>query len=274
VLSYRVILDVPFQLVVFVSGLLAERRGEIGTPAGSRALTCWKQAVFALAWFRDRPDISRLGKGFGISQATAYRYIDEAITVLAAKAPSLRQALEKARELGLPYLILDGKIVASDRCAEKTISKKGREIDRWYSGKAHHPGGNIQGLSSPRGIPVWVSDVLPGSTHDLTAAREHVLPQARPYLQDLPVLADSGYEGAGAGVHIPVKNPAGGGELDPDTKTRNALLRSLRYQGERGFALMSQRWQTLQRVMLSPGKIGDIAKAVLVLVLFEHKLLM
>jgi hypothetical protein len=273
VLSYRVILDVPSQLVVFVSGLLAEHRGEIGTPAGSRALTCWKQAVFALAWFRDRPDIPRLGKGFGISQATAYRYIDEAITVLAAKAPALRQALEKARELGLPYLILDGKIVASDRCAEKTISKKGREIDRWYSGKAHHPGGNIQGLSFPRGIPLWVSDVLPGSTHDLTAAREHVLPQARPYLKDLPVLADSGYEGAGAGVHVPVKKPAGGGELDPDTKTRNALLRSLRYQGERGFALMSQRWQTLQRVMLSPGKIGDIAKAALVLVLFEHKLL-
>jgi hypothetical protein len=117
VLSYRVILDVPFQLVVFVSGLLAEHRGEIGTPAGSRALTCWKQAVFALAWFRDRPDIPRLGKGFGISQAIAYLYIDEAITVLAAKAPSLRQALEKAREPGLPYLILDGKIVASDRRA-------------------------------------------------------------------------------------------------------------------------------------------------------------
>jgi DDE superfamily endonuclease len=75
--------------------------------------------------------------------------------------------------------------------------------------------------------------VLPGSTHDLTAGREHVLPRARPYLKDLPFLADSGYEGAGAGAHVPVKKPAGSGELDPDTKTRNALLRSLRYQGER-----------------------------------------
>jgi DDE superfamily endonuclease len=272
VLSYRVILDVPFQLVLFVSRLLAERRREIGTRRGTRALTCWKQAVFVLAWFRDRPDIRRLGQGFGISQATAYRYLDEAIEVLADRAPSLREALEKAKEQGLPYLILDGTVVAADRCAEKTISRKGREIDRWYSGKAHHPGGNVQALSAPRGVPLWVSDVLPGSTHDLTAAREHVLPQARPYLKDLPFLADSGYEGAGAGVHVPVKKPARG-ELDPDTKTRNALLRSLRYQGERGFALMSQRWRTLQRVTLSPGTIGDIAKAALVLVQFEHKMI-
>ena len=74
-------------------------------------------------------------------------------------------------------------------------------------------------------------------------------------------------------MHVPVKRPASGRELDIDKRTRDALLRSLRYQGERGFALMSQRWRTLQRVMLSPGKIGNIAKAGLVLVHFEHKML-
>ena len=47
--------------------------------------------------------------------------------------------------------------------------------------------------------------MLPGSTHDLTAARELVLPGARPCLKDLPILADSGYEGVGAGVHVPVR---------------------------------------------------------------------
>jgi hypothetical protein len=272
VLSYRVTLDVPFQLALFVSRLLAEHRREIGTRDGTRALTCWKQAVFALAWFRDRPDIRRLGQGSGISQATAYRYKDEAVEVLAAKAPSLREALDKAVEQGLPYLILDGTLISSDRCADKKTSKKGREIDKWYSGKAHEPAGNVQALSAPGGVPLWVSDVLPGSTHDLTAAREFVLPEARPYLEDLPFLADSGYEGAGAGVHVPVKKPRRG-ELDIDTKTRNALLRSLRYQGERGFALMSQRWQTLQHVMVSPTTIGDIARSVLVLVQFEHKMI-
>jgi DDE superfamily endonuclease len=273
VLSYRVMLDVPLQLASFLAELLADHRREIGTRHGTRALTCWKQAVFALAWFRDRPDIPRLGTGFGISQATAYRYLDEAIEVLAARAPGLREALEKAREQGLPYLILDGKVVAADRCKEKTISRKGREIDRWYSGKAHGFGGNIQALFTPGGIPLWVSGVLPGGVHDITAVRELVLAILRPFLKDLPVLADSGYEGAGCGVHVPVKNPAGGRELDLDTRTRNALLRSLRCLGERGFALMSQRWRTLQRVMLSPGKIGDIAQAALVLVQFEHKMI-
>ena len=272
-LSYCVMLDVPVQLVWFVSRLLAEHRRQVGTRRGTRALTCWKQAVFVLAWFRDRPDIARLGKGFGISQATAYRYLDEAMAVLARRAPTVRQALERARELGLPYLILDGTVVAADRCTEKTISRQGQDIDRWYSGKAHRCGGNIQALSGPRGVPLWVSGVLPGSTHDLTAARQHVLPAARPYLADLPVLADSGYEGAGIGVHVPAKKPPGGGDLDVGTRTRNALLRSLCCQGERGFALMSQRWRTLQRVMLSPGKIGDIANAALVLVQFEHKMI-
>ena len=271
-LSYRVTLDVPFQLAVFVSGLLAEHRRELGTRDGTRALTCWKQAVFALAWFRDRPDIRRLGEGSGISQATAYRYKDEAAGVLAARAPSLHEALDKAVEQGLPYLILDGTLISSDRCADKKTSKKGKEIDKWYSGKAHEPAGNVQALAAPGGVPLWVSGVLPGSTHDLTAARELVLPGARPYLNKLPFLADSGYEGAGAGVLVPVKKPRRG-ELDPDTKTRNALLRSLRYQGERGFALMPQRWRALQHVMISPTTIGDIAKSVLVLVQFEHKMI-
>ena len=85
-LSYRVTLDVPFQLAVFVSRLLAGHRRELGTRDGTRALTCWNQAVFALAWFRDRPDIRRPGAGFGISQATAYLYKDEAVEVLAAQA--------------------------------------------------------------------------------------------------------------------------------------------------------------------------------------------
>ena len=73
-------------------------------------------------------------------------------------------------------------------------------------------------------------------------------------------------------MHVPVRKPARS-ELDTDTKTRNALPRSLRYQGERGFALMSKRRRALQRIMVSPSAIGDIAESVLVLVQFEHKMI-
>ena len=63
---------------------------------------------------------------------------------------------------GLPYLILDGTCIASDRCADKKTSRKGKEIDKWYSGKAHRPAGNVQGqLAAPRGMPLWVSGALP-----------------------------------------------------------------------------------------------------------------
>jgi hypothetical protein len=50
-------------------------------------------------------------------------------------------------------------------------------------------------------------------------------------------------------------------------------LSSARCLGERGFALLSQRWQTLQDVTASPGRIGLIARVALVLVLFEHQML-
>ena len=271
--SYRVMLDVPRDLIWFVSGLLAAHRRQIGTRRGTRRLGCYRQALFALAWFRDKGDIPRLGRGFGLPQSTAYRYLDEVIEVLAARAPGLQEQLERALAEGVPYLILDGKVVDTDRCREKTVSRKGKVIDLWYAGKTHDFGGNIQALFYPCGIPLWVSDVLPGNVHDLAAARENVLGVLRPFLDAMPVLADPGYEGAGHGVHVPVKKPAGVKELDIDTRARNALLRSVRCLGERGFALLTQRWKTLQHVTASPGRIGLIARAAFVLVLFEHKMI-
>ena len=143
--------------------------------------------------------------------------------------------------------------------------------DLWYSGKAHAHGGNIQALFAPDGFPLWVSEAEPGSVHDLTAARIHALPALYPAAATgLPALADPGYHGAGIGIHVPVKQPTQGRDLDIDTRTRNALLRSLRCLVERGFALVTGRWRTLQHITASPGKIGDIARAALVLTHFEH----
>jgi hypothetical protein len=45
----------------------------------------------------------------------------------------------------------------------------------------------------------------------------------------------------------------------------NTLIRHVRALGERTAAELKQRWRTLQRITLSPGRIGDIARAALVL---------
>jgi len=150
--------------------------GGAAPPEGSRALTCFWQAVLGLRWFRDRTAPDALARDHGISRATAYRYMDEVIAVLAEQAPELRDALERARDKGVPHVILDGKIIPADRCGEKTLSVKNEVIDLWYSGKAHTHGGNIQAIFAPDGFPLWVSDAEPGSVHDITAARLHALP--------------------------------------------------------------------------------------------------
>jgi hypothetical protein len=271
VIAYPATLDVPRELAQFTARLLAAERRRRRTPRGSRALTCFWQAVLGLRWFRDRTAPDALARDHGISRATAYRYLDEVVIVLAQEAPDLHAALERARDQGFSHVILDGKIIASDRCKEPALSVKGEVIDLWYSGKAHCHGGNIQAVTAPDGFPLWVSDVEPGSVHDITAARLHALPAL--YLaaaHRLPALADPGYDGAGIGICIPVKQPADGRDLDINTRTRNALIRSLRCLGERGFALLTGRWRTLQHITASPGKIGDIARAALVLTHFEH----
>jgi hypothetical protein len=271
-IPYRAMLDVPAELLRYLSRLLAAERRHRGTPARSRKLSCRDQAILALRWFRDRARIEALGRDHGVSRATAYRYLAEAVDVLSAQAPDLPEALERAMAEGVPYVILDGKVFATDRCSEPATSVKGEQIDAWYSGKAHRHGGNVQAVMRPDGLPLWAGPAEPGSVHDLTAARWHALPALyRAAALGMPALADLGYQGAGIGVLTPVKRPAGNQELDTGTRTRNALLRDLRCLGERGFALLTQRWAALQHITADPGRTTEITRAALVLTQFEHK---
>lgn len=271
-ITHLATLDVPRELAQHLARLLHTERRRRGTRKKTRTLTCFWQAVLGLRWFRQNIDVTALARDHGISRATGYRYLDEVITVLAEHAPDLHEALQRAKDEDMAHVILDGKVFSADRYGEKTTSVKGNQIDLWYSGKAHEFGGNMQALSAPNGFPPWVSDVEAGSVHDLTAAREHVL-GALYWVASalgLPTLADSGYDGAGIGVHTPVKQPAGEQILDIDNRTYNALIRGLRCLGERGFAVLTGRWRALHHITTSPRKIGDIVKAALVLTHFEH----
>lgn len=161
--------------LTFTSRLLAAERRRRGAPRGSRKLTCYWQVVLDLGWFRDRTAVMSLARDHGVARATAYRYVDEVIEVLAAGAPELPEALARAMADGLAFVILDGKVIPADRCREKTMSTKGESVDLWYSGKGRRHGGSIQAVASPARCSLWVSPAEPGSVHDITAARIHAL---------------------------------------------------------------------------------------------------
>ncbi len=52
-----------------------------------------KQALLTLVHLRKNETFSQLGTDFGVSQATAWRYADETLDVLADWAPDLHEAL-------------------------------------------------------------------------------------------------------------------------------------------------------------------------------------
>jgi hypothetical protein len=273
VIACRAILDVPRKLVRYVSRLLAAERRARRTRRGTRALTCWYQAL-VLVWFRKNEDTTLLGAGFGVSRATAYRYVAEGITVLLAQAPDLHDALQRVAADGWSHVILDGKLFATDRLAETTTSVKGKQTDAWYSGKHRDFGANIQAIMRPDGLPIWTSPAAPGHLHDWSCAQRHDIPGAlycaasQPHL---PTLADTGYEGAGHGVHTPDKQPADGTALAPDNRAYNALLRAKRAPGERGFAILTGRWRALRHTTPSPRRVGDIVHAGLTPAHFEYR---
>ncbi|WP_199757538.1 transposase family protein [Micromonospora sp. Llam0] len=117
---------------------------------------------------------------------------------------------------------------------------------------------------------------MPGHPHDLTCAQTLGVTAALNWAAatlDLPTLADSGYENAGQGIKTPVKQPTDGSRLAPDNRFYNRLLRGLRRQGERGFAILVGRWKALRHTTASPRRIGDIVAAALHLTHFEYKYL-
>ncbi|GLW04782.1 hypothetical protein Slala05_84120 [Streptomyces lavendulae subsp. lavendulae] len=104
-------LDVPHELVEHVSWLLHARRQELNSPWWR--LGCFKQAPLALAHLRKNETFAQVGAGFGVSEATAWRYVDETLDVLAAWAPGLHEALVGLGEDD--FVIVDGTLIPTDR---------------------------------------------------------------------------------------------------------------------------------------------------------------
>ncbi|GAB2485221.1 hypothetical protein GCM10027030_19150 [Luteococcus sediminum] len=153
--------------------------------------------------------------------------------------------MEQQHHSGAGFVCLDGTLIATN--AVQTPSPQGNGNDWWYSGKHHRHGGNVQVLTDSTGFPIWTSPVTPGSTHDITAAREHALPALYPAAaKGLPTLTDKGYH------------------LDPDNRCRNRLLTGLRAPAERANAIL-KHFKALQKVTLNPWRITQITRSALVI---------
>ena len=138
----------------------ALRRNRITLGTRWRRLHPAAQALLVLAHLHKCETYADLAVGFGIGTTTVFRYIREALELLAALAPTLGQAIETAARKG--YVILDGTLLRIDRVGMAT----GRDRP-YYSGKHKAHGVNVQVLADPAGRLIWASPALPGARHDL-----------------------------------------------------------------------------------------------------------
>ena len=161
------------------------------------------QALLVIAHLRKGETYTDLASGFGVGTTTVFRYIREALDVLAALAPTLAEAIAVA--LGKAFVILDGTLLSIDR-----VGMVGGRDRPYYSGKHKRHGVNVQVLADPVGRLIWASPALPGARHDMGAAREHGILDAL-NAAGVRVLADNGYHGAGPQVRVPQRRR----RLDP-----------------------------------------------------------
>jgi hypothetical protein len=246
-LFYRAALPLSSKTLTFVSGLIRRHRKSIGS--------CWRklnpgqQALLVLAYLRKGETFAELAAGFAVGVTTAWRYVNETVELLAARAPKLRTAVRAAKKAGYAYVVLDGTLIPVDRVA----------ADRpFYSGKHQKHGMNLQVIASPAGDIVWVSGALPGAVHDKKAEWVWgVLAELE--AAGLVTLADKGYRGS-----MYAKIPYIGRGKPESQKEANRAHAQLRAPGERANAQLKS-WRILRKLRCCPWRAGQLAKAIHVL---------
>lgn len=250
-LFYRAALDLSRPTLAFVADLVRGHRSRIGSRW--RVLSPHRQALLVLVHLRRNETFARLAAAFGIGAATAHRYVTEVIALLADLAPDLREAMRIAQRKA--YVILDGTLAPIDR-----LSGSGDRLH--YSGKHHRHGVNIQFLTDPHGRLIWASPVLPGSTHDLTAARAHGIIDALTS-RAIACYADKAYAGAGGAIGTPYKRRKHR-KLGKRKKLFNRHHARVRALGEQGAATL-KHWRILRKARCSPSRLTAIVQAILTL---------
>ncbi|MFH9983566.1 transposase family protein [Streptomyces sp. NPDC017179] len=241
-------IDVSSSALRFLAQELRRHRRVIGPRW--RRLNAGRQDLLTLAHLRVGHTCAQLAAGSGVGTTTAYRYVTEAVDLLAALAPSLADAVRAASAKA--YLLLDGTLLPIDRIA----------ADRpFYSGKHKRHGMNVQVLADPFGRLLWASPALPGAVHDVRAAREHGIVDALAEA-DIKCWADKGYRGAGGTVRTPCW-----GRWETLSTGQQAVNRShakIRALVEQAMATLKS-WRLLRKLRCSTTRITCLVQAVLTL---------
>ncbi|MFD7186126.1 transposase family protein [Streptomyces sp. NPDC056637] len=244
-LVYPSSIDLSSRTLRYLTGKLRARHREIGTRW--RRLPVGRQALLALAHLRCGDTYAQLAAGFRIGIATAYRYIREAIDVLAARAPTLTEAMKTLRTKA--YLILDGTLLPIDRIAADTPH---------YSGKHKRHGMNVQVLTDPFGRLLWASPALPGDPRPDRSPRPR--DHRRVGRRRAEVLGGQGVSGRRPARPCPVPRPT----LKRWKRRHNTTHAKIRCVGEQAMAVL-KGWRLLRKLRCSTNRITDIVKAVVVL---------
>ncbi len=243
-LFYRAALPLSSRTLTYVSGIIRRHRSAAGSRW--RKLNPGKQALLVLVYLGKGETFAGLAAGFRVGTATAWRYVNETVGLLAARAPKLRRAVRDAKRKGHAYVVVDGTLIPIDRVA----------ADRpFYSGKHKKHGMNLQVIASPAGDILWVSGPLPGSVHDKNAEWIWGVLAERE-AAGLVVLADKGYQGS---TYAKVRYK---GKNKPESqKAANRAHAKLRSPGERANAQL-KTWHILRKLRCCPWRAGQLAKAI------------
>jgi hypothetical protein len=201
------------ELVARVQGRLAEPwRKRIGRPK-----SCGLHDAVGIACLYLRHNCTQefLGDLKNISQPTVSRIISLLVpivkSVLEEFVPDARDAIE----------VVQGRAVLVDGTITPCWSYE--DHPELWSRKHATTGFNVQLMSLLDGTPIYISDPLPGKTHD-TKAFTHT-PIQEIVKHSGGAIADKGHQGHVAAV--PKKTPPGG-KLSPNDKKCNAEISALR----------------------------------------------
>ncbi|SDZ21787.1 DDE superfamily endonuclease [Micromonospora pattaloongensis] len=121
----------------------------------------------------------------------------------------------------------------------------------------------------PAGRLVWASAALPGSVHDLTAARASGIIDAL-NSANVMTFADKAYQGARGSIRTPFKRHRYRPKLPRWQKKVNSAHARIRAIGERANATL-KTWKVLTKVRCCPHRASAILQAILVLHHVENR---